>query len=142
MGVTAQLPTREKIRERVLLLKRFLGQLEWEWPNDVKTKVSEYLGLTENQRISLERLAECLTDAQLERLIPISPVKDYYTFRGNYYTVERGGIFKLRGSWDEVREAVRQILKDHGGKGYALLKALVEVERAPFESIAAKASEA
>jgi len=142
VGVTAQLPTREEIRERVLLLKRFLGQLEWEWPNDVKTKVSEYLGLTENHRISLERLAECLTDAQLERLIPISPVKDYYTFRGNYYTVERGGIFKLRGSWDEVREAVRQILKDHGGKGYALLKALVEVERAPFESIAAKASEA
>jgi hypothetical protein len=78
VGVTAQLPTREEIRERVLLLKRFLGQLEWEWPNDVKTKVLEYLGLTENHRISLERLAECLTDAQLERLIRISPVKDYY----------------------------------------------------------------
>jgi len=32
-------------------------------------------------------------------------------------------------------------LKIHGKKGYALLKALIEVKEAPFEFIAAKASE-
>jgi hypothetical protein len=67
----------DKVRERILLLKRFLYHLEWDWPNEVKTKVSDYLNLPQNQPIGLEELARNLTDAQLEHLIQFSPVKDY-----------------------------------------------------------------
>ncbi len=130
----------DKIKERVLLLKRFLYHLEWDWSNEVKTKVLSYLGLPHNYSVRLEELAKTLTDAQLEHLIWLSPVKDYYTFRGKYYTVGEGGIFEPHGSWEEVKDAVKQILRIHGKKGYALLKALTEVERAPFWSIVAKVS--
>jgi hypothetical protein len=131
----------DKLRERALLLKRFLYHLEWDWPNDVKTKVLAFLGRRPEEYLSFEELARSLSDSQLERLIWMSPVKDYYTFRGKYYTVRKGGVFESHGSWDEVKSSVSQILRVHGKKGYALLKALTEVKEAPFEFIAAKASE-
>jgi len=69
----------DKIKERILLLKRFLPYLE--------------LGLPPNYPIKIGQLARSFTDAQLERLIQLSPLKDYYTFRGKYYTVRKGGFF-------------------------------------------------
>ena len=135
------LPLEDKIRERILLLRRFLYHLEWDWPNEVKTKVLGYLGLPQTQSVNLEDLVKKLSDAQLERLIQLSPVKDYYTFRGKHYTVRKGGIFEPHGSWEEVKNVAKQILKVHGKKGYALLKTLTEISEAPFEFIAAKASE-
>jgi len=134
----------DKLRERVILLKRFLPYLEWNWPNEVKSKVNEQVfrgKLPLDQPISIEELAKTVTDAQLELMIQLSPLKDYYSFRGKYYTVRRGGIFDCVSSWEEVKIGVRQILKVHGKKGYALLKALVEVTEAHFEAIAVRASE-
>ena len=134
----------EKIRERVLLLKRFLYHLEWAWPNEVKERINRevFNGLLPiDKPINLEELARSITDEQLAKMIELSPVKDYYNFRGKYYTVKRGGILELRGSWDEVKATVRQVLTIHGKKGYAVLKALVEVSKAHFEVIAARASE-
>ena len=86
----------DKLRERVILLKRFLPHLEWNWPNEVKSKVNEQVfggGLPLDRPISIEELAKTVTDAQLELMIQLSPLKDYYSFRGKYYTVRRGGIF-------------------------------------------------
>jgi len=133
----------DKVHERVLLLRRYLYHLEWEWPNEVKRNVLDFLGYGQREEISIEELARYLTDVQLEHLIQMSPIKDFYTFRGKYYTVGKGGIFEPHGSWEEVKAAVREILKIHGKKGYALLKALIECNEhgAPFEFIAAKASE-
>jgi len=132
------------LRERVILLKRFLPHLEWNWPNEVKSKVNEQVfrgKLPLDRPISIEELAKTVTDAQLELMIQLSPLKNYYSFRGKYYTVRRGGIFDCVSSWEEVKASVRQILKVHGKKGYALLKALVEVTEAHFEAIAVRASE-
>jgi len=148
----------DKIKERIILLKRFLPHLEWDWPNDIRAKIFKivfmsrpqlntpkymavYSRLQSNMSVRIEDIAECISDSQLEEMISLSPSKDYYTFRGKYYTVRRGGIFEHRGSWDEVRAAVKEVLKTHGKKGYALLKALVEVDHAPFGFIATKASE-
>jgi hypothetical protein len=118
--------------------------LEWSWPNEVRLRVSqEVFGgkLPADKPVKIEELAGHVTDEQLEKMVCTSPLKDYYSFRGKYYTVRRGGIFDRVGSWDEVKAGVRQILKVHGKKGYALLKALTEVTEAPFEAIAARASE-
>jgi len=134
----------DKLRERVIFLKRFFPHLEWGWPNEAKSRVSEQVfggKLLLNQPINIEELAKTVTDGQLEPMIQLSPLKDYYSFRGKYYTVRRGGIFDCVGSWEEVKAGVRQILKVHGKKGYALLKALAEVTEAHFEAIAIRASE-
>jgi len=31
----------DKVRERIILLRRYLYHLEWEWPNEVKEKISK-----------------------------------------------------------------------------------------------------
>jgi len=135
----------DKLRERIILLKRFLPHLEWNWPNEVKSKISiQVFGgkLPLSQPIiDIGELAKAVTDEQLKLMIQLSPLKDYYSFRGKYYTVKRGGIFDCVGSWEEVKVSVKQILKIHGKKGYAILKALVEVTEAHFETIAVRASE-
>jgi hypothetical protein len=133
----------DKIEERIILLKRFFGSyLEWTWPSEVKLAVSKYLGLPPDQPIKIEDLARTLSDGQIEHLIHISPYRDYYTFRGKYYTVKKGGIFEPHGAWEEVKNAVRSVLRIYGKKGYALLKALTEIkEAAPFDLISARASE-
>ncbi|MEM4005809.1 MAG: hypothetical protein QXM43_09305 [Desulfurococcaceae archaeon] len=97
----------DKLRERIILLKRFLPHLEWNWPNEVKSKVSEQVfegRLPPNQPINIEELAKTVTDEQLELMIRLLPSKDY-SFRGKYYTVRRGGIFDCVGSWEEVKES-------------------------------------
>jgi hypothetical protein len=148
----------DKIRERILLLKRFLPHLEWNWPNEVREKVykevfgsigisinveifSIYMNLKYNRPVKIESIAKMISDSQLEKMVQISPYKDYYTFRGKYYTVKRNGVFECRGSWEEVKKAVKEVLKTHGKKGYAVLKALVDVTEAHFEYISARASE-
>lgn len=135
----------DKFRERVILLKRFLPNIEWTFPNEVKTKITDYLTvhlqLSPSQPITIETLARMLTEGQLEDVVTqFSPFREYYRFRGKYYTV-KNGLFHHFGSWDEVKESTKQILKIHGKKGYATLKALVESGEVPFELLAARASE-
>ncbi|MEM0266577.1 MAG: hypothetical protein QXM23_04745 [Archaeoglobaceae archaeon] len=133
----------DKLRERVILLKRFFPYLEWNWPNEVKSKVIEQVfegKLPLDQPINIEELAKTVTDELLELMIQLSPLKDYYSFKGKYYTVKEGTFYCV-GAWEEVKESVRQILKVHGKKGYALLKALTEVTEAHFGAIAVRASE-
>ncbi len=91
----------EKLRERIILLRRFLSHLEWDLPNEVKDKVNKEVfkgELPVDKRIDIQDLARKITDGQLESMIRLSPLKDYYTFRGRYYTVRRGGIFEPLGS--------------------------------------------
>ncbi len=75
-----------------------------------------------DKSVKIEELAKIATEGQLEKMIHLSLLRDYYTFRGKYYTVRIGSIFEPIGSWEEVKAAVRQILEIHGKKGYALLK--------------------
>ena len=133
----------DRLKEKILLLKRFFpGGLEW-WSNELK-RISEEVfegKLLTDKPVKTEELAKSLTDGQLEKIIRVSPFKDHYSFRGKYYTVRRGGIFACSGSWDEVKASVKEMLLIHGRKGYALLKALTEIPEAPFEKISARASE-
>jgi len=63
----------DKVRERVLLLKRYLyDHLEWEWPNEVKEKVSrEIFGgqLPIRGKIDIRDLAWRISDGQIEAMI-------------------------------------------------------------------------
>ena len=142
MGSIQSLPG-DKLKERILLLRRFLPHLEWNWPNEIRTKISQKIfdgELPINQPANLQTLAKTITDQQLTQMIELSPLKQYYTFRGKYYTVKNGKL-QLQGSWEEVRITIKQILKTYGKKAYALLKALTETTQATLEAIAARASE-
>jgi len=131
------------LREKVLLLRRFLPHLEWNWPNEVKSNVinSVFEGkLPLDLPIDIEELAKAVTDAQLEAIIHLSPLKDSRSFKGKYYSVREGTLI-CQGSWEEVRITIKQVLKMYGKKGYALLKTLVETGQAHLDSIAARSSE-
>jgi len=133
-----------KLKERILLIRRFLPHIEWEWPNEVKEKINSLVfggSLPVDKSWDVESIARMIDDGKLESMIRLSPLIDYYSFRGKHYTVRRGGVFEHQGSWDEVRKTVKEILKTHGKKAYALLKALTEVDKAPFSILTARASE-
>ncbi|MEM0376629.1 MAG: hypothetical protein QXI90_02480 [Thermofilum sp.] len=132
----------DKIRERVLLLRRYLPQLEDTFPNPLKARVyRDVMGLKYfEEPKSLEELAGIVTDEQLAEIIRLSPYRVYMSFRGKYYTVSDGEL-KLEGSWDSVKAAVRSALEQYGKKAYAVLKALLEVNEASFSFIAARSSE-
>lgn len=137
-----ELVMEDKVRERVLLLRRFLPQLEEPPPNPWRAKVYRdmlKLKFYEEPK-KIEELARMVTDEQLAEIIRLSPYREYMSFRGRYYTVANGE-FKLEGSWNAVKAAVRSALEQHGKRAYAILKALLEVDEAPFGYIAAKASE-
>jgi len=143
LNVSSQPILRDKFKEMIQLLRRYLYHLEWPLPNEVRTKVSREVfnsQLPVNEAVNLEKLARTLTDEQLSKMMTLSPLKDHYTFRGKYYTVKEGKL-RYQGSWEEVKITIKQILKIHGKKGYALLKALVEASQAHLDSIAARASE-
>ncbi len=88
--------TSEKLRERIILLRRFLPHLEWDLPNEVKDKVNKEVfkgELPVDKRIDIQDLARKITDGQLESMIRLSPLKDYYTFRGKVlYSEKRWNI--------------------------------------------------
>ncbi|QOJ78897.1 hypothetical protein IG193_00055 [Infirmifilum lucidum] len=131
----------DKIVERVILLRRFLPQLEqltgWEFRARVYKGV---LGLDYDWPKSIEELARMVDDSQLAEVFKLSPYRSYYSFRGHYYTV-RGGELYLEDSWSEVKKAVWEAFRLNGIKVYALLKALMELGEAPFAAVAARASE-
>ncbi|AGT35753.1 hypothetical protein N186_07075 [Thermofilum adornatum] len=132
----------DKISERVILLKRFLPQLEGPPPNPFKVKVlKETLGLSVfEQPKTIEELARVISDEDLKKLFSYSPYRSLYDFRGRYYTVE-GGELLLKDSSSSVEEAVKEAIRVHGFKAYAVLKSLVEAGEASFSYISARASE-
>jgi hypothetical protein len=133
----------DTLKERILLLRRYLYHLEWAMPNEVRTKVSQEVfngELPIDKAVNLEKLAKTLTDEELTKMIQVSPFKDNFTFKGKYYSVKEG-IIKCQSSWEEVQISTKQVLKKYGKKGYALLKALVETNQAQLGSLAVRSSE-
>ena len=133
----------DELKERIILLKRFLAPyLESSWPDEVKRRVSEQVfggRLPLDKPVDVRELAKVVTDEQLKQMITLSPLKDYYSFRGRYYTV-KNGAFSRTSSWEEVKESVRHVLRVHGRKAYSVLKALIELGVATFEEVADRAS--
>jgi hypothetical protein len=134
----------EKLREKIILLKRYAPHLEWPYPNEVKKKIDEEIfegRLASDPSLSIDSLAQGATDSQLEGVVHLSPYKDQFSFRGRFYTVRKGGTFEQKSAWNEVKRITNEVLQEHGKRGYALLKALLELHEAPFGGLAIKASE-
>ncbi|MEM2101114.1 MAG: hypothetical protein QXP69_02400 [Candidatus Nitrosocaldus sp.] len=131
----------KKKEERIVLLRRLL---DIERPENYtqRVKVIKYLeqeGLPSND-IDVDTLASILRDDQLESLLMLTCTNSSAVFKGRYYTFSNG-ILQHRGSWDAVRNDLIEFLNAHGRKGYALLKAMLEVDTDTIAGIMAKASE-
>ena len=127
-----------------MLLERFLPQLGWEHPNEVRTSIRELLLLdspVNDPPLSFDELAVGLSFEDLARIIHHSPVLEHQSFRGKFYTLRRGGSLEHKGSSEEVELQVRNFLKSHGKKGYALLKALLELQQGNPEAVSSRSKE-
>lgn len=131
----------EKRRERIILLRRLLG-IERPENYAQRVKIIRYLeqeGLP-SRDIDVETLASTLRDEQLESLLILTSANSNMVFKGKYYTFS-DGILQHKGSWDIIRKELANFLNTHGRKGYALLKAILEIDADTLTGIMAKASE-
>ncbi len=133
----------EKRIERIILLRRLL---EVERPENYtqRVKIINYLeqeGLPIRD-VDVETLASTLRDEQLESLLMLTCTNSSVVFKGKYYTF-RDGILQHKGSWDITRKELINFLNMHGRKGYALLKAMLDLDNntLTLSGITAKISE-
>lgn len=131
----------DKVHERIILLRRYLPQIEQPTGWSLRAKLyKEVLGLDYDWPKSIEELAARISDEQLVEIFKLSPYREYYSFRGRFYTVKNGEL-RLQDSWGEVKNAIWEAFKLNGLKAYALLKALLELGETPFAAAAARAGE-
>ena len=112
-----------------MLLKRFLPHLEWNWPNEVREKVYREIfrfvdvstnielsliieSLKLNRPVRIDNIAKVVSDSQIEKMIHISPFKDYYSFRGKYYTVRKNLKENLKDLMDQIDSLVIELFKE------------------------------
>jgi hypothetical protein len=130
-----------RLKERIILLKRLIPELDIPEHYEFRVKVIRYLeqeGLPITD-ININSLAKILSDEQLERLLMLSIHKDL-VFRGNYYTFTNG-ILQHRSSWDELKDDIMCIIMHvYGRRAYAIFKSLLEFEHASTSAITSLAS--
>lgn len=131
----------ERARERVLLLKRLIPELDMLEYYGFRVSIIKYLqqeGLPTND-VNINLLARMLSDEQLERILMLSMHKDR-VFKGRYYTFTNG-ILQHRGSWEELRgEVMHAIMHVYCRKAYAILRSLLEFDYADTSAVARQAS--
>ncbi len=130
----------ERVRERILLLKRFIPEFDMYECYGFRVSIIRYLqqeGLPTTD-ININLLAKMLSDEQLERILMLSMHKDR-VFRGRYYTFTNG-ILQHRSSWEELRSEVRHVITHvYGRRAYAILRSLLELDHADVAAVAAVA---
>ena len=141
----------EKVKERVMLLIRYMRDEDLV---DIATDIGlgKYVekykeGLEEAKRSGLSfyipyeerrdlifKIARNISDERLAEVFnKLKPDDRLLTgldcFRGKYYTYCVGGEFLLHGSWNEVRRDVIEALEQTKERGYAFLKAIIELTK-------------
>lgn len=154
-----------KIEERKILLRRFfrsgeklynIGKyLNLKWFNqfDEEFKLREWIYFSsDKEKEAIDLIANSISDEELgyilEKFEPSLWGID--CFRGEHYSFENG-VFEIRNRQNEVREAVLDALGVTGERGYAFLKAIINIYEegkwdsayggAEFSSIIAKMRE-
>ena len=130
-----------KIEERKILLRRFfrsaeklynIGKfLDLKWFNqfdeELKSKGWLYFDSDKEKEV-IDLIADSISDEQLryifEKFEPSLWGID--CFRGKHYSFENG-VFEIKNRQNEVREAVLEVLGITGERGYAFLKAIINI---------------
>jgi hypothetical protein len=70
-------------------------------------------------------IASNISDTQLKEAFDRQNPREWVVFRGKHYTFEDGKLL-LQGSWKNIESNLREVKKEHGKNGMAVLKRLVE----------------
>ena len=138
----------EVVRERIILIQRFLGRsdealyvvgkelgvaLAGKYDaayRDYQLRRTShfYIPLEERGRLA-DEIARAITDEKLVEVFNRFKPRDWLGlgFRGRFYTFEEDRGLSLRGSWDEVKEDVAEVLDQLGERAYAFLRAIIEL---------------
>ena len=118
----------DKIIERKILLKRVFSRHRL-------FEIGKSLGIAYFNRFISEwdidedqaalEIASMISDAQLKEAFDKQGPREWVVFRGKHYTFEDGRLL-FQGSWKTIESNLRQIRKEHGKNGLAVLKRLVE----------------
>jgi len=118
----------DKIIERKILLKRAFSRHRL-------FEIGKSLGIAyfdrfasgwdiDEDQAALE-IASMISDAQLKEVFDRQSPREWVVFRGKHYTFEDGKLL-LQGSWKTIESNLRQVRKEHGKNGLAVLKRLVD----------------
>lgn len=118
----------DKIIERKILLKRAFSRHRL-------FEIGKSLGIAYFERFASEwdidedqaalEIASMISDAQLKEAFDKQSPREWVVFRGKHYSFEDGRLL-FQGSWKTIESNLRQIRKEHGKNGLAVLKRLVE----------------
>ena len=130
-----------KIEERKIILRRFfwddkklynIGKyldLKWFDQFDEEFKLRKWISLgSDKEKEAIDLIADSISDEQLKYIFEkFEPsLWGIDCFRGKYYSFEND-ILEITNKQNEVREAVIEVLGVTGEKGYAFLKAIINI---------------
>jgi len=138
--------TYDKIKERKLLLCRFireeadiynmgkelgLGSVDkYDKAYELHQKRGTYFYIPSGEKDKIiEDIASSTSDSKLVEIFARLRPRDWLGvgFRGRFYTYEEGKGLVIGNSWDDVKQDVLEALNQVGERGYAFLKAIVEL---------------
>jgi len=118
----------DKTVERKILLKRAFSRRRL-------FEIGKSIGVAYFDRFTSEwdinedqaalEIASVISDTQLKEAFERQSQREWVVFRGKHYTFEDGRLL-LQGSWKTIESNIRQVRKEHGKNGLAVLKRLVE----------------
>lgn len=126
--------TKGKLKERVLLFKRYFPTLDWEPPSVSKVEAFEKLGRDPQEKIEFEGFAKSISDEAILAVFPLSVFKDHFVFRGRYHTVRKGSL-DFKDSHPSVRASCKDAIEIYGGRAVAVLRTLLTEGYTPFEKV-------
>jgi len=118
----------DKTVERKILLKRAFSRHRL-------FEIGKSLGIAYFDRFTNEwdidedqaalEIASMISDTQFKEAFDRQSPREWIVFRGKHYTFEDDRLL-LQGSWKTIESNLREVRKEHGKNGLAVLKRLVE----------------
>mgnify|MGYP000049956042 CR=1 FL=1 len=136
----------DKVSERIMLLRRLLrdedlyklakklgiseaSEYDNEYEQYLKSQRSFFMLRSEDKERLIEKIAQKASDEVLVEFFNAARPKDPFGvgFRGRYYVYDEFRGLRLENGWEEVKRDVFEALKITGERGYAFLKAIIDL---------------
>ncbi|MHA1712489.1 MAG: hypothetical protein ACTSW4_00370 [Candidatus Ranarchaeia archaeon] len=125
-----------RLLEREMILQQFF---DFDWTmGGRRERVLECFDVDEG--ISAKEFASMIDEKDLETLFRECGPYSEKDFLGEFYTVVDGNL-RIQGSWNAVREKVWMVLRQYGREAYAVLRAVLDLDKPTFTDLTSRASQ-
>ncbi|MHA1861953.1 MAG: hypothetical protein ACTSVM_06665, partial [Candidatus Ranarchaeia archaeon] len=125
-----------RLLEREMILQQFF---DFDWTRGGRReRVLECCDVDEG--ISAKEFASMRDDRELDTLFRECGPYSEKDFLGEFYTVVDGNL-RIQGSWNAVREKVWMVLRQYGREAYAVLRAVLDLDKPTFTDLTSRASQ-